>query len=47
LAQKNITKFKGGDITQYLIFEGLDAIEQATLLADAKIAPLVEPSDGV
>jgi hypothetical protein len=47
LAQKNITNFKGGDVTQYLIFEGLDAIGQATLLADVEISPLAEPSDGV
>jgi hypothetical protein len=47
LAQKNITNFKGGNITQYLIFEGLNAVVQETLLADAEIAPLVEPSDGV
>jgi len=26
LTQKNITKFKWGNITHYLIFEGLDAI---------------------
>jgi hypothetical protein len=47
LAQKNITNFKGGDIAQYLIFEELDAIGKATLLADVKIAPLAEPIDGV
>jgi hypothetical protein len=47
LAQNNITNFKGRNITQYLIFEWLDVIRQATLLADSKIASLAEPSDGV
>jgi hypothetical protein len=47
LAQKNITNFKRRNITQYLIFEGLDAIWQSTLLADAKITSLVKPSNGV
>jgi thymidylate kinase len=37
LAQKNITSFERSNITQYLVFEGLDAIGQSTLLADAKI----------
>jgi hypothetical protein len=45
LTQKNIKNFKGGNITQYLIFEGLDVIGQATLLADEKIAPLAVSSD--
>jgi hypothetical protein len=47
LAQKNITNFKGGDITQYLIFEGLDDIGQVALSADVKIAPLAGPSDDI
>jgi hypothetical protein len=47
LAQKNITNFKGGDITQYLIFEGLDVVGKETLLDDAEIDPSAEPSNGV
>jgi hypothetical protein len=47
LSQKNITNFKGSNITQYLIFEWFDAIQNATLLADVKITSLTEPSDGV
>jgi hypothetical protein len=47
LAQKNITNFKGINITQYLIFEWLDVVLKVTLLADATIASLMEPSDGV
>jgi hypothetical protein len=47
LDQKNITNFERGNITQYLIFEGLDDVWKATLLAVADVASLVEPSDGV
>jgi hypothetical protein len=47
LAKKNIKNFKGGDITQYLIFEGLNVVGQVTPLVVAKIYPLEEPSDGV
>jgi hypothetical protein len=39
LAQKNITNIKRGNITHYLILEGMDAIGHATLLADMKICP--------
>jgi hypothetical protein len=46
MVQKNITNFKGRNITQYLIFEWLDIVQQATLLADVKIASLIEPFDG-
>jgi hypothetical protein len=45
--KKNFTNFKGSEITQYLIFEGLDVIGQATLLDDSKIASLEKPTDGV
>jgi hypothetical protein len=38
---------KGNNITQYLTFEGIYAIGQEALLVDAKIASLVEPSNGV
>jgi hypothetical protein len=47
LAQNNIAIFKGSNITQYLIFEGLDVVGQVILLADTKIDSLVKPSDGV
>jgi hypothetical protein len=47
LAQKNIKNFKEGDITQYLIFEWIDAIGQVTLLVNEEIAPLEEPSYGI
>jgi hypothetical protein len=47
LAQKNITNFERRNITQYLIFEGLDVVRQSTRLADAEIASLAEPSNGV
>ena len=46
-AQNNIIDIKKGNITHYLIIEGLDAIEQATLLADTKISSLVNPLDVV
>jgi hypothetical protein len=44
---KNITNFKGGNITQYLIFEGFDVVVQVTLLADVDVSSLAEPTDGV
>ncbi len=47
LVQQNITKFKGSNITQYLIHEGLDDVGHVSLLDDTKISPLVDPSDGV
>ena len=47
LAQNNITDIKRGNITHYLILEGMDAIEHATLLADTKISYLVKPPDVV
>jgi hypothetical protein len=34
LAQKNITYIKTGNITHYLILEGMDAIGHETLLVD-------------
>jgi hypothetical protein len=43
----NITKFNERNITQYLVFEGIDVVGQATLLVDEKIASLTEPSNGV
>jgi hypothetical protein len=43
----NITNFNERNITQYLVFEGIDVVGQATLLVDAKIASLAEPSNGV
>ena len=43
----NITNFNERNITQYLVFEGIDVVGQATLLVDAKIASLEEPSNGV
>jgi hypothetical protein len=45
LAQNNITYIKRGNITHYLILEGMDAIGQATLMADTKILSLVNPPD--
>jgi hypothetical protein len=45
LAQNNITDIKRGNIAHYLILEGLDAIGQATLLADTEISSLVKPPD--
>jgi hypothetical protein len=47
LAQKNITNFQWGNITQYLILEGLDAVGHAKLLADTKISSLEKPLDVV
>jgi hypothetical protein len=47
LAQKNITNIERRHIKQHLVFEGLDAIRQLTLLADAEITSLAEPSNGV
>jgi hypothetical protein len=47
LDQNNITYIKRGNITHYLILEGLDAIGQATLLADTKILSLVKLPDVV
>jgi hypothetical protein len=35
------------NITHYLTLEGMDAIEQVTLLADTKISSLVKPPDVV
>jgi hypothetical protein len=47
LAQKNVTNFERSNITEYLTFERLDVVRQSTLLADAEIASLAEPSNGV
>jgi hypothetical protein len=47
LAYKNITKFKGRNITQYIVFEGLDVVGKTTLLADAEISSLAKPANGV
>jgi hypothetical protein len=47
LAQNNITDIKRGNITHYLIFEGMDAIGHATLLANVKISFVVKPLDVV
>jgi hypothetical protein len=38
---------RGAIITQYLVFEGLDAVGQTTLLVDAEISSLAKPADGV
>jgi hypothetical protein len=40
-------KIQGSNITQYIVFEGLDVIGQTTLLDDANISSLVKPVDGV
>jgi hypothetical protein len=47
LAQNKITKFKGGNIKKYLIFEGIDVVGQVKLLVDVDISPLEETPDGV
>jgi hypothetical protein len=47
LAQKNITNFERGNITQYLIIEGLDVVWKSTLLADVDVSSFVEPSNVV
>jgi hypothetical protein len=47
LSQKNIVNFEWGNITQYLIFEGLDVLGQATLLVEAMVSSLAQPSNGV
>jgi hypothetical protein len=47
LAQNDITDINRGNITHHLILEGLDAIGQATLLADTKILSLAKPPDVV
>jgi hypothetical protein len=43
LAQNNITDIKRGNITHYLILEGMDAIGQEKLMANTKILSLVKP----
>jgi hypothetical protein len=43
LAQNNITYIKRGNITHYLILEGIYAIRQVILLADTEISSLVKP----
>jgi hypothetical protein len=35
------------NITQYLVFEGLDVVGKMTLLADAEILSLAKLADGV
>jgi hypothetical protein len=45
--KRTLKKFEGGNITQYLLFEGLDVVCQATLLDDGDVTSLVEPSNGV
>jgi hypothetical protein len=47
LDQNNITDIKRGNITHYLILEGMDAIGQATLMADIEISSLLKPPDVV
>jgi hypothetical protein len=47
LDQNNITDIKRGNITHYLILEGLDSIGHATLLVDTEILSLVKPPDVV
>jgi hypothetical protein len=47
VAQKNITYIKRGNITHYLILEGMDAIGHVTLLDETKISSLVKPPDVV
>jgi hypothetical protein len=47
LAPKKITDIKRGNITHYLILEGITTIGQGTLLADMEIASLVKPPNVV
>jgi hypothetical protein len=47
LAQKNIIDIQWGNISQYLILEGLDVMGQEALLVDTKISFLVKPLDVV
>jgi hypothetical protein len=47
LAQNNITDIKRGNITHYLILEGMDAIGQEALSTDTDISSLVKPPDVV
>jgi hypothetical protein len=47
MAQKNITEIKRGNITHYLILEGMDSIGQVRLLANTKISSLVKPPNVV
>lgn len=47
LSQKNIINFKQITVTKHLIFEGLDAMEHVTLLANLKVSSLAQPIDGV
>jgi hypothetical protein len=42
LSEKNITNFKGINITKYLIFERLDVVGQMTLLVDMEISSLAK-----
>jgi hypothetical protein len=42
LAPKNITYMKRGNITHYLILEGMDSIGKVTLLANMNISSLVK-----
>jgi hypothetical protein len=45
--QNHIIDIKRGNISHYLIFEGMDAIGQVTLLAETEISSLVKPADVV
>ena len=47
LSEKKIKNFKWGNITLYLIFEGLDVIGHATLLTDVNVSLFAQPTDGV
>ena len=44
---KNITNFKWGNITNYLIFEGLDIVGEAALLTDVDVSSMAQPTNAV
>jgi hypothetical protein len=45
--QNHIIDIKRGNISHYLILEGMDSIGQVTLLADMEISSLGKPPDVV
>ena len=47
LSWNNIKKFKWGNITHYLIFEGLDAIGEAALLIDVDLSSMAQLTNAV
>ena len=47
VVQNNITNFKWGNITHYLIFEGLNVVIEATFLTDVYVSSMAQPTNVV